>query len=147
MTISTEAWSDISWECHLWVILVIKFISSGQGCHEGGAGGCSGPPLESELSFICIGFSLINDVRARVWPPPGKGGPPLENFLVTPMGGGPTSNQNVQFFYVPKCLGRVGVRWEWDNMSHNSVFLRHPLVILHFNWSKTENIESNVHWV
>ena len=55
------------------------------GCHEGGAGGCSGPPLESELSFICIGFSLINDVRARVWPPPGKGGPPLENFLVTPM--------------------------------------------------------------
>ena len=55
------------------------------GVTRGGAGGCSGPPLESELSFICIGFSLINDVRARVWPPPGKGGPPLENFLVTPM--------------------------------------------------------------
>ena len=60
-------------------------IKYSHGCHEGGAGGCSGPPLESELSFICIGFSLINDVRARVWPPPGKGGPPLENFLVTPM--------------------------------------------------------------
>ena len=55
------------------------------GCHEGGQGGALAPPLESELSSICIGFSLINDVRARGWPPPGKGGPPLENFLVTPM--------------------------------------------------------------
>ena len=53
--------------------------------YSAGTGGCSGPPLESELSSICIGFSLINDVRARGWPPPGKGGPPLENFLVTPM--------------------------------------------------------------
>ena len=43
------------------------------------------PPLEFELSFICIGFCLINDVRARGSPPPGKGAPPLENFLVTPM--------------------------------------------------------------
>ena len=50
-----------------------------------GGRGVLWPPLESELSSICIGFSLINDVRARGWPPPGKGGPPLENFLVTPM--------------------------------------------------------------
>ena len=51
----------------------------GHGCHEGGAGGCfRPPPLESELSFICIGLSPINDVRAGV-------GPPLEKFLVTPM--------------------------------------------------------------
>ena len=28
------------------------------------------PPLESELSFMCIGFSPINDVHARWWPPP-----------------------------------------------------------------------------
>ena len=34
--------------------------------------------LESELSFLRIGFCPINDVRARGWPP-------LENFLVTPM--------------------------------------------------------------
>ena len=50
-----------------------------RGVTRGGAEGCSAPPLESELSSICIGFSLINDVRARGWPPP------LENFLVTPM--------------------------------------------------------------
>ena len=61
-------------------LLANKDNGLGHGCHEGGAGGCSGPPLESELSFICIGFSLINDVRARVWPPPGKGGPPPGKF-------------------------------------------------------------------
>ena len=49
------------------------------GVTRGGQGGALAPPLESELSSICIGFSLINDVRARGCPPP------LENFLVTPM--------------------------------------------------------------
>ena len=43
---------------------------------RGGQGGAMA--LESELSFICIGFSPINDIRAR-------GCPPLEKFLVTPM--------------------------------------------------------------
>ena len=43
-----------------------------------GAGGCRPPPLESELSFIRIGFSPIDDVRTR-------GSPPLKKFLVTPM--------------------------------------------------------------
>ena len=47
----------------------------------GGQGGALASPLEFELSFICIGFSLINDARARGW----NGWPPLENFLVTPM--------------------------------------------------------------
>ena len=31
------------------------------------------------------------------------------------------------FFYVPKYLGRAGVRREWDNVSYFCVFLRHPL--------------------
>ena len=55
------------------------------GVTRGGGRGVPSPPLESEFSFICIGFSPINDVRAWGWPPPGKGAPPLENFLVTPM--------------------------------------------------------------
>ena len=42
------------------------------------------PPLKFELSFICIGFSLINDVRASVWPPSGKGGPPWTIFWLHP---------------------------------------------------------------
>ena len=46
------------------------------GVMRGGAGGCACPPLEFELSFICIGFSLINDVRARVWPPLERVPPP-----------------------------------------------------------------------
>ena len=51
------------------------------GCHEGGgAGGGSGPPLESELSSICIGFSLINDVHVRGCPPPWKGCPTPGKF-------------------------------------------------------------------
>ena len=29
-----------------------------------------------------------------------------------------TSNQNVSFFYVPKGLGRKGVRQEWDNVPY-----------------------------
>ena len=45
------------------------FFSSFHGCHKGGRGVRLPPPLEFELSFICIGFSLINDVRARGWPP------------------------------------------------------------------------------
>ena len=42
----------------------------------GGQGGALAPPLESELSSICIGFSLINDVRARGWPPLERVPPP-----------------------------------------------------------------------
>ena len=37
-------------------------------------------------------------------------------------GGSPTSNQNVPSFYVPKCLGRMGVRREWDNVSYFCFF-------------------------
>ena len=49
------------------------------GVTRGGQGGALAPPLESEISFIWIDFSPINDVRAWGWPPP------LEKFLVTPM--------------------------------------------------------------
>ena len=46
------------------------------------------PSLEFELSFICVGFCLINDVRARASLPPGKGGPPWKIFWLHPWGGG-----------------------------------------------------------
>ena len=39
------------------------------GVTRGGRQGGAMPPLESELSFICIGFSSINDIRARGCPP------------------------------------------------------------------------------
>ena len=42
----------------------------------GGQGGALSPPLDFELSFICIGFSLINDVRARGLPPLQRVAPP-----------------------------------------------------------------------
>ena len=52
--------------------------TSGTMCVMRGGRGVPWPlPLESELSFICIGFSPINDIRARGSPlervaPPGK---------------------------------------------------------------------------
>ena len=68
--------------------LNLGYCSEGGGgheCHEGGQG-VRLPSLEFELSFICVGFCLINDVRARASLPPGKGGPPWKIFWLHPWG-------------------------------------------------------------
>ena len=58
----------------------------------------------SNLAIVFLIKGLWNAHKFRI----------MSQFLQE--GGGQTSNQNIPFFYVPKCLGRVGVRREWDNV-------------------------------
>ena len=46
------------------------------GVTRGGQGGALASLLEFEFSFICMGFIVINDVRARGWPPLERVPPP-----------------------------------------------------------------------